>query len=201
MALSVLPALSQMASVPVAQGQSSFSGKPAEGFKGLPMESLATGLERDEVKLDLVSAAEAGCGWLKEALATGGKDFSQGLWNLSTLAATFAEDGHALAHWMAKGHNDYDYETTERLWERKVREVHDRNLGWPSCKAIQTEGCSHCSTCPKLALSKSPLHFARIHTSIVQPSPSSDIPKPVYTGPRKYFKPPSLTDDDLPEGW
>ena len=43
-----------------------------------------------------------GCAFIRDALETGGKDYSQPMWNLTTLAATFMEDGHALAHKMGR---------------------------------------------------------------------------------------------------
>src|SRR5207247_1249097 len=73
------------------------------------------------------------CAFIREALASGGKDYSQPMWNLTTLAATFMEDGHALAHEMGQQHAGYDRESTELLWQRKLRERADRALGWPSC--------------------------------------------------------------------
>jgi hypothetical protein len=79
---------------------------------------------------------------------------------LATLAATFAENGNALAHRMAAGHTGYTHEETETLWERKLAERQSVGLGWPSCSAVQGEGCTSCATCPHLAAGKSPLHLA-----------------------------------------
>jgi len=160
--------LSALLSVPVSSmGIRSTAGliiadKPDAAFASLPMDSLAEGLEYDPLPpLDWVPL-EKECGWFAEALKTGGKDFSQGLWNLTTLAATFLENGHELAHKMAKGHPGYSSGETEVLWERKLAERESRGLGWPSCKAIQAEGCKSCALCPHLAAGKSPLNLARV---------------------------------------
>jgi hypothetical protein len=89
-----------------------------------------------------------------------GKDYAQPLWNLTTLAATFLEDGHARAHKMGKHHPGYSRESTDALWERKNHERKEKGLGWPSCTAIQSNGCTGCATCPHLSKGKSPLHLA-----------------------------------------
>ena len=141
--------------------QPSIPGRPSAKFASLPVESLAEGIKVEYPPLDWKPIVGQ-CGWFKEALATGGKDFSQGLWNLTTLAATFMENGHELAHKMAVGHPGYSHGDTEALWERKLGERQSSGLGWPSCRAIQAEGCTHCALCPKLALGKSPLNLARV---------------------------------------
>jgi predicted P-loop ATPase len=145
------------------------TGKPSVLFASTPMESLSEGIGRDPLPPLDWSPLISDCGWFRDALKTGGKDFSQGLWNLSTLAATFLEDGHALAHKMARGHPGYNYGETETLWERKITERQSLSLGWPSCKSIQGEGCTHCATCPILARNKSPLHLARVPNSAMAP--------------------------------
>lgn len=131
-------------------------GKPAAVFASVG-DSLTEGIERDETPLPWEPLVKE-CGFFREALKTGGKDYSQPMWNLSTLMATFLEDGHALSHRMGKSHPGYSSETTDALWDRKVRERHDRGLGWPSCTAIQASGCGSCATCPHFAKGKSPLH-------------------------------------------
>jgi len=165
-ALAKLSAIAPTA-MPGPQATPVLAGKPSALFAQIPVESLAEGVRsRETAPLEPHNIVK-NCGWFREALTTGGKDFSQGLWNLSALAATFLENGHALAHKMARGHPGYSHGETEALWDRKVSERQDRHLGYPSCRAIQGEGCSHCATCPVLALAKSPLNLARV--SPVQP--------------------------------
>jgi hypothetical protein len=122
------------------------------------IESLAEGIRDEFPPLDLAPIAQQ-CAFIGDALKTGGKDYSQPMWNLTTLAATFLEDGNALAHRMGNQHPGYTPETTEDLWERKNRERKERGLGWPSCKAIQDAGCAACENCPHLAKGKSPLNL------------------------------------------
>lgn len=176
------------------------TGRPSPLFANTPCESLGEGIGHNPIPpLDWRPIVKE-CGWFREALTTGGKDFSQGLWNLTTLAATFMEDGHALAHKMAKGYPAYSPGETEALYERKISERRDRALGWPSCKAIQGEGCGHCATCPHLALGKSPLHLARVplQSGPTQTVPASMANSPAGT-PGSQVGLVHLTDLDLPD--
>ena len=161
--LGVLIGLCSSASVvPV---KPALAGRPSVLFCDVAVESLAEGIGRTEYPpLDWTPIVKE-CGWFREALSTGGKDFSQGLWNLTTLAATFMEDGNALAHRMARGYPGYLRLETDELWDRKLAERRDRSLGWPSCRAIQGEGCGHCASCPHLVVGKSPLNLAGISKS------------------------------------
>jgi hypothetical protein len=178
--LAVLPTMSPVASMAVANrffDPALFRpGALPPEFASLPLDSVGAGIEKREAPPVDVFAAAKECGWLKEALVTGGKDFGQGLWNLSVLTAVFLEDGHELAHKMSKGHPEYNYDETEALWERKSAERRDRGLGWPSCAAIQSEGCTHCAACKRLAKGKSPLNLAKAE---VRATPSKGI---VHTG-------------------
>ena len=184
----------------------SLPARPSPLFANTPIESLAEGIVREPLPpLDPtpLGAKVGGCGWFREALITGGQDFSQGLWNLSTLAATFMENGHALAHKMARGHPGYIRDETEALWERKLAERQSRGLGWPSCKSIQAEGCTHCAACPHLVKGKSPLNLARI-PSASAPATAAMVPGNVGTStggtpPMAHSGPlVPLTDADMP---
>lgn len=125
----------------------------------------------------ILETARNRCGFLEEAFATGGAAFSEPLWHLSVLAATFDQDGLTTAHALSQGHPDYDPDTTAALYERKRKEREMKSLGWPSCQAIENAGCGHCATCPARAAGKSPLNLTK-------------------TGPA-----PSGAEDDLPAGY
>lgn len=139
------------------------TGTPAATFAGLKQESLAAGLTSPETPLD-PKPIMMGCAFLRDALLTGGKDYDQPMWNLTTLAATFLDDGQALAHKMGAGHIEYTETSTDELWARKLRERTDRGLGWPSCQAIQAAGSKVCATCPHFKEKKSPLHLTLVAT-------------------------------------
>ena len=129
----------------------------AKGFKDLPL--TPSGIDYDDTPLPFPPIKE-GCAWLREAHDTGGKDHDQPQWHLAVLAATFLENGDELAHQLGNQHPDYAKgEKTEEMWDRKVRERKEKDLGWPSCKAIHDAGSTHCESCPRLKLEKSPLNI------------------------------------------
>jgi len=107
------------------------------------------------------------CKFIQNALITGGKDYSEPMWNLTTLAAVFLEDSHGLAHAMGNKHPGYTIESTTEKWQRKVKEKEENGVGWPSCQAIQAAGCTDCATCPHLVKGKSPLNLASLGALIV----------------------------------
>ena len=100
------------------------------------------------------------CPFFFDALKNGGHDHSQGLWNLTILACTFLQDGDKLAHKLGNKHVGYTPGSTKAMWDRKVREKDQQGLGWPSCTAIQSEGCKLCATCKHFGKIKSPLNLA-----------------------------------------
>jgi hypothetical protein len=137
-----------------------FSEQPAQAFAGLdPKDSLAAGITLAESQPLAWEPLVTECAFIRDALVTGGKDYSQPMWNLSTLASTFLESGHALAHKFGNKHPGYTRESTEALWDRKNRERKNRGLGWPSCAAIEAAGCTACKACPHYGKGKSPLNF------------------------------------------
>jgi len=149
-------------------------------------DSLDDGLGYDDTLLDPVGIFK-GCPWLANALKTGGKDYAQPEWNLTTLAATFMEDGNAIAHAMGRLHPGYSRGSTDSLWDRKLKERDGRGLGWPSCGAIQSAGSAHCKTCPHFGKIKSPLSLAvpLVAHAAQQTQPKTNAPV-VFDLPRGY---------------
>ena len=131
--------------------------KIAKAFKHLEFKSLGEGIESPLLDFALIKAE---CGWLREAYDSGGKAFNEPQWHLTTLCAVFLKNGHELAHQFGNRHPGYIPELTEQKWEHKKRERADKNLGWPSCEAIQDAGSGHCHSCPHFAAGKSPLNLA-----------------------------------------
>jgi hypothetical protein len=130
--------------------------------------------------VDLNVVAEMGCGFIADAMATGGQTYSNHLWNLTTLAATFAIDGRAQAHRMANKHPGYSQASTDALFDRKEEEKKaNPKIGWPSCKAISEKGCTSCVTCPHFSKAdkRSPLHlFKPLRCDPVTPRPDVAAP-------------------------
>jgi len=153
----------------------SFIGKTPIAINAV--DKLSDGIEQKEELPPLpLAPILAGCAFIRDALETGGADHSQPEWNLITLAATFLEDGHELAHKMGSGHSGYSEDTTNALWERKVRERQDRGLGWPSCAAIEAAGCTSCALCPNRSVVKSPLNLA-LTAAKEKAEPTRTLPK------------------------
>lgn len=117
---------------------------------GIDMSGLAP------VDLDTVLP---NCAFLAEAVDTGGADYSNPLWNLTTLISVFTENGRENAHRMALGHPNYGPGETDDLFDRKMEERVKKNMGWPRCATIAQTGSTHCASCPLFSQNKSPLNF------------------------------------------
>lgn len=126
-------------------------------YTGVAGEASA-GVDNDAPPLNTMAVIK-GCGFLREALFTGGKDYDQPLWMLSVLAASFLSDGRALAHKLSKDHPKYDPDDTDSMYDRKEREKVSKDMGWPGCMAIEQAGCSSCALCPHHGKIKSPLNL------------------------------------------
>lgn len=105
------------------------------------------GLEPEPLTLDFNKVFK-GCGFLREALKTGGKDYDQPQWNLTTLASTWMPNGREIAHVMSRDHSTYTQVDTDELYDRKTRERNAKDMGWTSCSSIEQAGCKSCATCP-----------------------------------------------------
>lgn len=124
------------------------------------VSDLSSGIDMSGAQPVDLNSLVGECGFIAEALSTGGKSFTNPLWNLTTLVATFTTGGRSDAHRMASGHVDYTPAETNALFDRKTDEKLTRDIGWPTCSAIKASGCNHCAVCPHLAENKSPLNFA-----------------------------------------
>jgi len=144
---------------PLHNGEVTDKFEIADAFKHLkPDQSLGAGIE-DFPPLPLKPILD-GCGWLREAHDTGGKEFDNPQWNLTTLAAVFIENGHELAHQFGNKHPKYTPDSTDEIWARKNREHEENGVGWPSCEEIRAAGSKHCESCKHFAAKpRSPLHL------------------------------------------
>lgn len=182
-------------SVPVASATASLIDRSLFGQQSRPAwlpeeeetESLQCNIDnlRPSIKLaDLVPA----CGFLAEAVRTGGANFDNPLWNLTTLIAAFTEGGRADAHAMADKHATYTQEATDALFDRKHREKTERGLGWPSCTAIAGSGARACQSCSFRSHGKSPLNFEQRPTPVAASASASAL-----SGPATPSAPPPAT--------
>lgn len=124
------------------------------------VDELSANIESNRAPPVPVARIADQCGFIREALTTGGKDFANPLWNLTTLIATFTEEGRDAAHQMADQHPGYTQESTDALYDRKERDKEEKGLGWPGCRTISGTGCVSCATCVHFSAGKTPLHFA-----------------------------------------
>ena len=129
------------------------------------------------------------CPMFAEALATGGKQVGQPVWHQQALACTFLDGGKQLFHDLGREHVGYSRESTDEMYDRKIRDRASKGLGYPSCAAFQADGAPQCSTCPIKGKVKSPLNIdwalaRQLHDVEAAPQPSFNIssgPPPVPT--------------------
>lgn len=156
---------------------------------------LAAGIEAGQASPIDIATVLPHCPFLLDALRTEGAHNPNPLWHLTTLLSTFMEGGDQLAHLMSREHPTYTREETQKLYERKVREREERNIGWPACRTIHASGATQCATCPHLQEGKSPLHFGRRAISIVTAGmPQDDLP-PWYVRNEKGIVIATVRDD------
>lgn len=136
---------------------------PIEG-----LSDLASGVDTSSLAPVKIDSLIGVCGFITEALNTGGANYDNPLWNLTTLIATFTENGRSDAHRMACGHSTYGPGEQDELFDRKVGEKLVKDLGWPRCSTIAATGCTSCATCPLFADNKSPLNYAEKAITLVQ---------------------------------
>jgi hypothetical protein len=139
-------------------------------------ETLADGIHEDR-PLDPGPVFQ-NCPHFQEAVKTHGADYPQGLWMQDVLASTWFEDGVRWAHYMSKGHAAYAKPDTDAMYQRKVKDRKDRNLGWPSCAAFANAGCNSCAGCPYNGKIRSPLNFA----SRIEPSAQAPVTEVISPG-------------------
>jgi len=133
------------------------------------------------------------CPFINEAITSGGKNFANPLWNLTTLLSTFTDGGRNDAHAMAHGHATYTKESTDELFDRKENERKSKNLGWPACSTISNNGFAGCQGCVHLAANRSPLNFAAtqlVTTSTSTPNAPQSAAAPVIDLPVGYSRRP-----------
>lgn len=116
------------------------------------------------------------CEVLREAVATGGKDFEEPLWYQTLRAASYAENGEMWAHAMSKGHPSYSEAETAKKFDYAVDQ---KTTGWPKCATFSQHRPSMCARCPKFAQGKSPLNH-RVIVVAGKPVSNDELPEP-YT--------------------
>lgn len=101
------------------------------------------------------------CPMFRDTLATGGEQVGQPVWHQQALAATFFVEGRKIFHALGCKHPDYSPESTDEMYDRKLRDRATKDLGYPSCGTFEREGCMQCGTCPMRGKVVSPLNLKR----------------------------------------
>ncbi|OMI09276.1 hypothetical protein BSN85_17240 [Bradyrhizobium brasilense] len=166
-------------------------GAPDPAFASLkPDDALQAGATGSMFVDPRPIFAATGCGFLREALRTGGRDYDQPQWNLSVLCTAFMENGNDIAHKISSGHTGYTTHDTQALYDRKVADRAERGIGYPSCAAIHGAGSARCAGCQHFSKGKSPLNIRRAVTATVTPPPEHDFTDPYeeFGGPPFPFE-------------
>lgn len=136
-------------------------GLPARKPETPIVDELSAGVDAKSAPPVPVDRLAESCGFIKDALTSGGKDLANPLWNLTTLIAIFTEEGRDAAHRMASQHAGYTPESTDALYDRKSKDKDDKGLGWPGCRTISATGGTACATCVHFAAAKTPFHHIK----------------------------------------
>jgi hypothetical protein len=103
--------------------------------------------------------AKGGCPFFRETARTGGRDQPQGLWMQVGLASTFLDGGREIFRALSKGYKGYTREETDRMFDRKLEEREEKDIGWPSCQKFEEYGSQQCAGCPHKGQIRSPLNL------------------------------------------
>jgi hypothetical protein len=154
---------------------------------------LAGGLTVEARPVEL-AAVLPNCEVLREAVATGGKDFEEPLWYQTLRAASYAENGEMWAHVMSKGHPSYSEAETAKKFDYAVDQ---KTTGWPKCATFSQHRPSMCARCPKFQQGKSPLNH-RVIVVAGKPVSNDELPEPYSRNEQGLIVVPVMSkgDDD-----
>lgn len=144
-----------------------------------------------------------GCEFVREALDTGGRDYSEPQWNLTTLIAVYSEGGVDDAKRMANGYPGYEEWKTEQKFEEKLQQ----GAKPPMCATVGGV-YKGCQKCPYLPAGRSPVNLATLIAKPPQNAPVASLVAKSATPAKTGFGPtaPSVTAQgnqtpDLPLGY
>ena len=151
--------------------------------EGAPDDNDELSTPRKEYELvDIDKVAEV-CPFIKNTLATGGKDQSEPIWKVAVTLASYCVDGRNLAHKLSSGHEAYSPEETNFKYDQgEVDKEHNSRLGPTKCSVIHNYGATECNTCPNLHLNKSPINIPVFtkkpnSTNSTNNAPANDLPE------------------------
>lgn len=141
---------------------------PAEGMELFPPKARITNSDLsagvfEKPNLDMMAI---GCEFVREAIETGGAEYSEPMWNYTTLIGVFTSGGIDDAKRMADGYPDYEEWKTEQKFEEKI----SQGAKPPMCTAISGV-YKGCLKCPYLTAGKGPVGLATRIASSMQTQP------------------------------
>lgn len=115
-------------------------------------------------------ALVAACKQVRHVVAAKGV-VSEPLWYAMLGLVRYCDKGEAAAHYISKGHPDYDFDGTEQ----KLHQLETKMVGPTTCAKIESVNPGGCDGCPRKDVVKSPLSAARQ----TEQAPAPVIPAPV----------------------
>ena len=100
------------------------------------------------------------CPFFFDALKNGGHDHWRTVWNVPNLPARSSRTATSWRTSWAMSTVGYYRRQHEGDGIGEIAGEEQQGLGWPSCTAIQSEGCKLCATCKHFGKIKSPLNLA-----------------------------------------
>ena len=161
-----------------APGDSRNDSLDLTNFPALP-ESTLDEHWTDGISSDLYTIEEvaAGCPFVRETLATGGKGQHEPLWFDAAHVALFTAGGVEDFHKLSRGHGSYTNDETDAKFAHVLKSKLESNLGWPRCQTFLNDGSAQCGSCEHLKNNKSPLNFAIRQPPVVTPAGSPQGPE------------------------
>ena len=118
-------------------------------------------------------ALVAACKQLRHVVAAKG-EVSEPLWYAMLGLVRYCEKGDAAAHYISKGHPDYDFDSTEQ----KLHQLEQKMVGPTTCAKIESVNPGGCDGCPRKDVVKSPLSAARQTEQAPAPTVAAPIGLP-----------------------
>lgn len=190
-------------------GRTTFPSYTPQPVLGVPSPKLALSFDEsdllgtgiDTVGPVTISQLHDACPWIRDTLISQGASNNNALWMLSVNAATFTTEGLEACHWMSAGHATYSPSDTDAMWQRQLATRQSRNLGWPKCATIFSNGAPQCQACPNLAKGKSPFNFVVRATVAETPHASSTATSTLSSPNTNPIAPHASATSPLPQGY
>ena len=148
-----------------------------------------------------IEMVAAECPFIRDALATGGRDHSQTLWFTALGLACHTTDPEGVAVRVSKDYPSYNAsETAAKLAELQRARAINTGIGPPRCSAVNRAGAKQCQGCNHLSNDPTPISFG-VHPASVGgvnpttggngggngPGKDKDLPAGYYRGKDNFI--------------